>query len=95
MCDEHDKDSVDHHAPDCGFGRFNSPLLQVEGFPPSTELKTVYVEHDIDSEDADIPSQDYVANDPTLSGTPREDIINMLISVGFTDEYRAKVSGPL
>eukprot|EP00798_Chlamydomonas_sp_ICE-L_P021666 gene21666-28683_t len=69
---------------------------QVEGFPPATELKTVYVEHDIDSEDADTPSADYVAQTPDLKlTTSREDVVTMLKSVGFSDEYLAKPVGTL
>jgi len=68
---------------------------QVEGFPPPTELKTVFVEHDIDSEEADIPSLDYVANDPRLDGATREEVETMLTNVGFSDEYLKKPVGSL
>ncbi|KAG1435808.1 hypothetical protein G6F56_013826 [Rhizopus delemar] len=33
---------------------------QVEGFPPRSELKTVYVEHDIDGSEADTPLVDFI-----------------------------------
>jgi elongation factor 3 len=36
---------------------------QVEGFPPKSELKTVYVEHDIDGSEADTPIVDFVLAD--------------------------------
>jgi len=68
---------------------------QVEGFPPPTELKTVYVEHDIDSEEADTPALDYVASDPQLAGTSREEVAAMLTSVGFSQEYQQKAVGSL
>mmetsp|Transcript_33591 Transcript_33591/g.74378 ORF Transcript_33591/g.74378 Transcript_33591/m.74378 type:complete len:1029 (+) Transcript_33591:223-3309(+) len=68
---------------------------QVEGFPPPTELKTVYVEHDIDAEEADTPSLDYVAEDPALAGTTREEVAAMLTSVGFSEEYQKKAVGSL
>ena len=64
---------------------------QVEGFPPQDELKTIYVEHDIDSEEADTPSLDFVANDPRLGGASKAEVEKMLISVGFSDEYLLKV----
>lgn len=68
---------------------------QVEGFPPPTELKTVYVEHDIDAEEADTPSLDFVFNDPRLDGTPRDEVEKMLVSVGFSEEYLNKAVGSL
>jgi elongation factor 3 len=68
---------------------------QVEGFPPPTELKTVYVEHDIDAEEADTPSLDFVASDPRLDGASREEVEKMLTSVGFSEEYLNKAVGSL
>jgi elongation factor 3 len=41
---------------------------QVDGFPPKSELRTVYVEHDIDAELSDISVTDYVLADPNLQG---------------------------
>ena len=41
---------------------------QVDGFPPKSELRTVYVEHDIDAEASDVSVTDYVLADPTLEG---------------------------
>ena len=67
----------------------------MEGFPPPTELKTVYVEHDIDSEEADTPSLDFVASDPRIEGASREEVEKMLTSVGFSDEYLKKAVGSL
>jgi elongation factor 3 len=68
---------------------------QVEGFPTQDQLKTIYVEHDIDSEEADTPSLDFVANDPRLGGAPREEVEKMLVSVGFSEEYLRKPVGSL
>jgi elongation factor 3 len=47
------------------------PLLQVEGFPPPTELKTVYVEHDIDGSVADLVPAEFIFTDPTFKGIPK------------------------
>ena len=44
---------------------------QVDGFPPKSELRTVYVEHDIDAELSDISVTDYVLADPNLQGARR------------------------
>ena len=68
---------------------------QVEGFPPPTELKTIYVEHDIDSEEADTPSLDFVARDDRICGATRDEVEKMLVSVGFSEEYLNKPVGSL
>lgn len=44
---------------------------QVEGFPPPTELKTVYVEHDIDGSVADLVPVEFIFTDPTFAGIPK------------------------
>ena len=41
---------------------------KVDGFPPKEELRTVYVEHDIDAEASDVSVAEYVLQDPTLQG---------------------------
>lgn len=59
---------------------------QVDGFPPKEELRTVYVEHDIDAELSDITVVGYVLADPTLQGEidlPK--VQETLGSVGFTE----------
>lgn len=57
---------------------------QLEGFPPADVLKTVFVEHNLQAEDADIPVLDFCCRDPKFV---REDVRASLESVGF-DEYR-------
>lgn len=61
---------------------------QLEGFPPPEELKTVYVEHDIQGELADLNVVEYVFADPRLKDEPREEVIRVLSSVGFTDSMQ-------
>ena len=61
---------------------------QLEGFPPPDILKTVYVEHDIQGELADLSVLEYVFADPRLSGEPKEEVIRVLGSVGFTDNMQ-------
>jgi len=39
---------------------------QVDGFPPADELRTVYVEHDIQASLADLNVVDFVFADPLL-----------------------------
>jgi len=41
---------------------------QLDGFPPKEELRTVYVEHDIDSEASEMSVVEYVYSDPILQG---------------------------
>jgi elongation factor 3 len=63
---------------------------QVDGFPPADELRTVYVEHDIQASMADLNVVDFVFADPLLHSSgldvSREEIVTQLSSVGFTDE---------
>jgi len=63
---------------------------QVDGFPPADELRTVYVEHDIQASHADLTVVDFVFVDPLLhSGgldVTREEIEAQLTSIGFTQE---------
>ena len=61
---------------------------QLEGFPPPEELKTVYVEHDIQGELADLSVIEYVFADPKLKGEPKEEVVRVLSSVGFTDSMQ-------
>ncbi|TYJ58885.1 hypothetical protein B9479_000317 [Cryptococcus floricola] len=63
---------------------------QVEGFPPPTEVRTFYVQHDIDGSEAEISIIDWVLADKRLQATP-EEIKSTLESVGF-DEVKQKNS---
>jgi len=46
----------------------------VEGFPPKDQLKTVYVEHDIDHEAAELWPVEFIYTDPTFEGMPKEEV---------------------
>lgn len=48
--------------------------LQVEGFPPKDQLKTVYVEHDIDGSLADMAAVEFIYADPVFTGMPKEEV---------------------
>ncbi|OZJ04912.1 hypothetical protein BZG36_02492 [Bifiguratus adelaidae] len=67
---------------------------QVEGFPDRTQLKTVYVEHDIDASEADIVVVDFVVNDAELNVT-REEVVKALTDFGFPAEMQAQSVGSL
>ena len=58
---------------------------QVDGFPPASELRTVFVEADIIGELSDLPCVDYILADPRIkkAGIAEEVVERMLISVGF------------
>lgn len=62
---------------------------QLDGFPPKDELRTVYVEHDIDASQAETPVLEFVFADPTLqdmSHPSHGKVEEVLASVGFTPE---------
>ena len=52
---------------------------KVDGFPPKEELRTVYVEHDIDAEASDVSVAEYVLQDPTLQGIA----LHFLVAAGL------------
>jgi len=59
---------------------------QVEGFPPATEVRTVFVEADIQGELSDLSCIDYIMADHRIqnAGLSREDVSPVMLSVGFT-----------
>jgi len=68
---------------------------QLEGFPSKDELRTVFVEHNLQASEADLNVVDFVCNDPELADTSRNEVVETLTSVGFDDELRAKAVGSL
>ena len=65
---------------------------QVDGFPPKDELRTVYVEHDIDASEADVPVVEFVYADPILqdaSHPAHSRVEEVLATVGFTPALQA------
>lgn len=62
---------------------------QLEGFPSPDELKTVYVEHDLDSSVAEMPVIELIINEPSLAGIEKSHAEEVLASVGFTPEMQA------
>ena len=64
---------------------------QVDGFPPASELRTVFVEADIIGELSHLPCVEYVMTDPRIkkAGISEEVVERMLLSVGF-DEMQNK-----
>lgn len=65
---------------------------QVEGFPDVTQVKTVFVEADIQGEQSHLSCVDYVAIDPSIAALnlDKSKIREVLGTVGFTDDGKAK-----
>ncbi len=65
---------------------------QVEGFPDVTQVKTVFVEADIQGEQSHLSCVDYVAVDPQIAALnlDKSKIRDVLGTVGFTDDGKAK-----
>merc|ERR1712226_18459 len=65
---------------------------QVEGFPDVDQVRTVFVEADIQGEQSHLSCVEYVLTDPKIQeyGIPKEDVRNVLASVGFTEDGKAK-----
>lgn len=59
---------------------------QVDGFPPKSELKTVYVEHDIDGSEADTPLVDFIIASEGVETKDRDQVHKILREYGFTEE---------
>jgi elongation factor 3 len=59
---------------------------QVEGFPKQSEVKTVFVEHDLDSEDTEMTTIDWTMKKLAEAGvtTTQEDVEKQLNDFGFT-----------
>ncbi|KAG0269286.1 translational elongation factor EF-1 alpha [Actinomortierella ambigua] len=68
---------------------------QLEGFPPADELRTVFVEHNLQAEEADLPVIEFMFNDPNIKNVPHEEVVTMLSSVGFTDAMQRQAVGSL
>jgi elongation factor 3 len=67
---------------------------QVEGFPSPEEVRTFYVEHDIDGSEAEISIIDWVVADKRIQSTP-EQTSAALAEVGFSPERQSHAIGSL
>uniref|UniRef100_A0AAV1VL27 Elongation factor 3 n=1 Tax=Peronospora matthiolae TaxID=2874970 RepID=A0AAV1VL27_9STRA len=68
---------------------------QLEGFPSRDELKTVFVEHNLQASEAELSVVEFILVDEDLKDTPREEVEDTLSDVGFTDEMQAQAVGTL
>ncbi|KAF8898226.1 P-loop containing nucleoside triphosphate hydrolase protein [Gymnopilus junonius] len=67
---------------------------QVEGFPSPDEVRTFYVEHDIDGSEESTSVLEFILSDKRINAS-KEEIIETLASVGFSDERQAHAIGSL
>ena len=67
---------------------------QVDGFPPPEELRTVYVEHDIQGDQHEMNVVEFVLDDAVIKGhgTTEDDVKNTLLSFQFTERM---INGPV
>lgn len=72
----------------------NVPSRQVEGFPSPDEVRTFYVEHDIDGSEEDTSVLEFILSDKRILASEAESI-ETLASVGFSDERQAQSIGSL
>ncbi|EIW85548.1 polyketide synthetase [Coniophora puteana RWD-64-598 SS2] len=67
---------------------------QVEGFPSPDEVRTFYVEHDIDGSEEDTSVLQFILSDKRVNASEQE-IIETLASVGYDDERQKQAIGSL
>lgn len=67
---------------------------QVEGFPSPDEVRTFYVEHDIDGSEEDTSVLSFILSDKRILANEAE-IVETLASVGFSDERQKHAIGSL
>jgi len=65
---------------------------QVEGFPDTNEVRTVFVEADIQGEQSHLTCVDYILYDDKIKALAitRDEVIAVMNTVGFTDDGKAK-----
>lgn len=67
---------------------------QVEGFPSPDEVRTFYVEHDIDGSEESTSVLQFILDDKRIQ-VSKDEVIQTLASVGFSDEGQGHAIGSL
>jgi len=67
---------------------------QVEGFPSPDEVRTFYVEHDIDGTEEETSVLEFILTDKRVEAG-KEEVIETLATVGFTADRQAHAIGSL
>lgn len=62
----------------------------VEGFPDASEVRTVFVEADIMGELSHLSCIDYIMQDERLKGLEKTEVLEVMASVGFRENGKAK-----
>lgn len=68
---------------------------KLEGFPDKSEVRTCFVEHRLQGNDADLDLVSFIAQDAELGHASREEIAAALQDVGFDEERRSQNVGAL
>jgi elongation factor 3 len=68
---------------------------KLEGFPDKSEVRTCFVEHRLQGEEADMDLVSFLASDPELSNADRESISAALKELGFDEHRRSQKVGAL
>jgi len=63
---------------------------QLDGFPPQSELKTVFVEHSIQASESTQSVFEFISEDSEFKSLPKTEVVSTLESVGFTEAMRAQ-----
>jgi elongation factor 3 len=66
----------------------------VEGFPSPDEVRTFYVEHDIDGSEEDTSVLEFILSDNRILAN-KEEVIDTLASVGFSDDRQSQAISSL
>jgi len=61
---------------------------QVDGFPPSDEVRTIFMETDIPVDDADFSVLEFVRRDERLAAVDNDEMKKVLESVGFVQDMK-------
>ena len=67
---------------------------QVEGFPSPDEVRTFYVEHDIDGSEEDTSVLQFILTDKRILAK-EDEVVEVLASVGFNEERQKSAIGSL
>lgn len=67
----------------------------VEGFPDPADVKTVFVEADILGELSHLSCVDYIMADERLAHLGKQEVLDTMATVGFTDDGKAKPHHPV
>ena len=70
-------------------------LGKVDGFPAEDQLRTVFVEHSLQGEEASLSVIDFIASDKRLSAVSRKTIVKSLFDVGFDETRQSQPVGAL